>query len=310
MLEPITAGIAALLLYGVGYGIGQTIRGTRNNSKSKPKFRPSPTPSTSNNRPKTTRHTQPFYNTGSDVSGFLLGAFVNGTANQIVHTIKNSAPKKPKGKKSTTMAVSPYWNKTIENDPIDNSLDSLNLPLYSLRYLRPKYSYLDETDNDTNPNDDLLQFLKKNSTLYRNRLQASTPTSTYNFTIPVTPKYQSKPSITQYHPQPMTDILFHGTPKMKNARDIFRNNVWNIKMNAVFLADNFELTKKYAGKKGGIVVVKKSPGLKLQRDTNWPGAYKFPIDDAKPSKEFYRINGLTPIGILNPEGELIAGRMN
>jgi hypothetical protein len=98
---------------------------------------------------------------------------------------------------------------------------------------------------------------------------------------------------------------------MKIAKIIFKNNVWAVSnLRAVYMADNFDLAKSYAKKKGGIVVLKKSPHVNLKKVKHLDGAYYFPIDDAKPGKEFFHINGLTPIAILDSNRKLVAGSLN
>ncbi len=107
-------------------------------------------------------------------------------------------------------------------------------------------------------------------------------------------------------------ILFHGTP-LDNAFEIVRTRLWLIgnspEPRAIWMTSDIENAKDYAGEGGAIIIIKVYPDIRLtatERGGN--GVYFYEIPEAEPYKEYYFIPGFTPIGILDNNGKLIAGR--
>jgi hypothetical protein len=65
------------------------------------------------------------------------------------------------------------------------------------------------------------------------------------------------------------------------------------------MTDNFDIAKTYAGPRGGIVQIKVDTGVKLTKQAT--GVYIFEVPGAVAQGEYYRIEGITPIGVLNPQ---------
>ncbi len=106
--------------------------------------------------------------------------------------------------------------------------------------------------------------------------------------------------------------LYQGTSR-ENAIEIVKTRLWLIgnspEPRAIWMTVDLENAKDYAGESGARVIIKVRPGTRLtatERGGN--GVYYHEIPEAEPYKEYYFIPGLTPIGILNNNGKLIAGQ--
>lgn len=100
-------------------------------------------------------------------------------------------------------------------------------------------------------------------------------------------------------------ILYHGT-KFENAIEIHNTGLWLIGYAwppAVWMTDNIEIAKSYSGSNGAIVQIQVDAGIKLTKQGD--GVYIFTIPDAAAHKDYYRIEGITPIGVLSPQGYLV-----
>jgi hypothetical protein len=101
--------------------------------------------------------------------------------------------------------------------------------------------------------------------------------------------------------QPLT--LNHGTT-LKNAFEILNSGLWLIGPTcALWMTSDIEIAKQHSGENGGIVVINVAPSLQLT--TLGGGIYTYNIPNAMPYQEYYKIDGLTPVGILSPAGEKI-----
>lgn len=103
--------------------------------------------------------------------------------------------------------------------------------------------------------------------------------------------------------------VFHGT-SLKKGREIYKTKMWlisEIKPRAVYLTTDFEIARSYAKKKGAIVDISVGRRVKLKKFTRYydEGVYIYEIPDGNPYNEYYRINGLEPVGLLSYKGEKI-----
>ena len=108
-----------------------------------------------------------------------------------------------------------------------------------------------------------------------------------------------------YSVQP--NILFHGTT-LKNALSIYKTGLWKVgrsKPYAVWMGDKLDIARQYSGtgSNAAIVVMQADPNINLSDYGS--GVYIYEIPDAKPNEEYYRINGLTPIDVIDPRGNSI-----
>jgi hypothetical protein len=99
--------------------------------------------------------------------------------------------------------------------------------------------------------------------------------------------------------------LYHGTT-FENAIEIYVTGLWLIGSSlppAVWMTDDFEIAKEYSGQHGAIVQVHVDRGVRLTK----PGGriYIFKVPGAVAHGEYYRIEGITPIAVLNPQGNPI-----
>ena len=102
-------------------------------------------------------------------------------------------------------------------------------------------------------------------------------------------------------PQPLT--LNHGT-SLKNALEILKSGLWLIgPTRALWMTSDIEIAKQHSGENGGIVIINVDPSLELTNQGG--GIYTYNIPNAMPYQEYYKIDGLTPVGILSPAGEKI-----
>jgi hypothetical protein len=97
-------------------------------------------------------------------------------------------------------------------------------------------------------------------------------------------------------------ILYHGT-SLQAAIEIYKSGLWLIgkpRPRGLYLGEQFKTAKKYSGKNGGVVIVYVDPSRELTHFGN--GVYIHEIPDAVPYQEYYKIEGLTPIGVLDSKG--------
>lgn len=100
-------------------------------------------------------------------------------------------------------------------------------------------------------------------------------------------------------------ILYHGT-KLETALEIYGSGLWMVGRSwprAIWMGDNFNKARAHAGKNGGVVVIKAHPDLGLTKSDR--GVYILKIPNARAYEEYYRVQGLTPVGVLGSDGNKI-----
>jgi len=104
--------------------------------------------------------------------------------------------------------------------------------------------------------------------------------------------------------QPTT--LYHGT-SLQNAFEIYNSGMWLIGHSqppAVWMTDNFAVASSYIKGTGGIVIISVTPWVRLtNRGT---GVFIYEIPYARPWAEYYQIQGLRPVGVLDVSGNRLA----
>jgi hypothetical protein len=111
------------------------------------------------------------------------------------------------------------------------------------------------------------------------------------------------PSYTSGLSSLQTTKFYHGT-KLEKAVEIYSTGLWLIgHSRKLWITDNFTIAKGYAGNNGGIVLINASREVQLKNHGG--GVYTYHIPNAKPFQEYYQIEGLTPIGVLSPQGHRI-----
>jgi hypothetical protein len=104
--------------------------------------------------------------------------------------------------------------------------------------------------------------------------------------------------------QPTT--LYHGT-SLQSAFEIYNSGMWMVgksKPSAVWMVDNFTAATSYSHADGGIVVVAVEPSVRLRHPR--AGVFIYEIPYAQPWAEYYQIQGLKPIGVLDVNGNRLA----
>ena len=112
-------------------------------------------------------------------------------------------------------------------------------------------------------------------------------------------------SSSSYSRVPKPKTLYHGTTR-ENAFDIYNTGLWLVghtRPHAIWMGDRIDIARRYSRRKGAIVVVDVDPGLRLT--PRGRGVYSYEILGGVPKKEYYRIQGLTPISLLDPRGNRI-----
>jgi len=120
--------------------------------------------------------------------------------------------------------------------------------------------------------------------------------------------------------------LFHGTSKLKSAKDIVKNNRWllnNHYPNGVYMAEDFQTSAQYTSRSGGIVEIEVAIPPEMIIDINeTPGSsskilemgyrlirngniYIAPIPETDSSGKYFRVEGLTPVRLLDNRGRTI-----
>ena len=139
------------------------------------------------------------------------------------------------------------------------------------------------------------------------------PTHTYpvqtqlTYNLPQLPPVSSQNSVYGSTKTYKPAVLYHGTSK-KNAFDIYHTGAWligNSKPPAVWMADTIELAKIYSGfgSNGAIVVI--HVDLDLEIESRGRGVFIYQIPCALPNREYYKIEGLVPAGVLDTKGNKI-----
>jgi len=119
-------------------------------------------------------------------------------------------------------------------------------------------------------------------------------------------RFTSKPvTLSRSSPQLKYRRFRHGTT-LKNAIDIYNTQIWfagHSLPTGVYVTDTNKIAKQYSGEHGGIVLVDVDRGVKLTK--RYEGVYVFEIPNAKPYQEYYRIEGFSPVGVLDAQGNRI-----
>jgi hypothetical protein len=104
--------------------------------------------------------------------------------------------------------------------------------------------------------------------------------------------------------QPTT--LYHGTTR-QNALEIYNSGLWMVGNSfppAVWMAADFAMARGYAKGTGGVVIISVAPWVRL---TNLgPGVFTYEIPNGQPWGEYYHIQGLKPVGVLDVNGNRVA----
>ena len=122
---------------------------------------------------------------------------------------------------------------------------------------------------------------------------------------PLTSPSYSYSNFTHDTAKSQPSILYHGTT-LENALEIYTTGLWMIGYAippAVWMGDKIEIASCHSGSNGGIVTVSIDPDLPLKNRGG--GIYIYEIPDARPKQEYYRIQGLTPTGVVSPQGNRI-----
>jgi len=73
---------------------------------------------------------------------------------------------------------------------------------------------------------------------------------------------------------------------------------------AVWMADNFAVASGYIKGTGGIVIISVAPWIRLTN--RGAGVFTYEIPNAQPWVEYYQIQGLRPVGVLDVNGNRLA----
>lgn len=110
-------------------------------------------------------------------------------------------------------------------------------------------------------------------------------------------------------PVPTPQIMYHGTPELSSAYDIFYNNRWRVKTShgntvGVYMTPKFEeAANNYADPDGAVIMVEISPMCRLRKTTD---TYHVVEIEGGTENEYYRLIGATPIAILDTTQQIIA----
>lgn len=104
--------------------------------------------------------------------------------------------------------------------------------------------------------------------------------------------------------QPST--LYHGT-SLQNALEIYNSGLWmvgNLFPPAVWMAADFAMARGYAKGTGGVVIISVEPWVRLTDLGS--GVFTYEIPNGQPWVEYYHIQGLKPVGVLDVNGNRVA----
>jgi len=104
--------------------------------------------------------------------------------------------------------------------------------------------------------------------------------------------------------QPST--LYHGTTR-QNALEIYNSGFWmvgNSFPRAVWMAADFAMARGYAKGTGGVVIISVAPWVRLTDLGS--GVFTYEIPNGQAWVEYYHIQGLEPIGVLDVNGNRVA----
>lgn len=161
--------------------------------------------------------------------------------------------------------------------------------------------------------DDISRFGK-----YLSNTSRPTPNYTRSTTAPVSSAHSFGGPVGNLQ---VPNILYHGTPTLQAAKDIYLNNRWKVSCTSaehgIFMAEDFNVAKNYARISGFIVVVNVTlpsssvidTTLRLyDNDKTLAMGYRLLKMDniyvgLLPKKsgysQYYRVSGITPVGIMD-----------
>lgn len=98
---------------------------------------------------------------------------------------------------------------------------------------------------------------------------------------------------------------YHGTTR-EAAMDIFHSGLWMVGESipkGIYVADNFSIAKSFSSGDRAIVEIIIAHNIPLQK--RFEGAFFFEIPGAEPFKDYYRIDGFTPVSVRDADGNKI-----
>lgn len=117
------------------------------------------------------------------------------------------------------------------------------------------------------------------------------------------PAPQPVPTVPQYQLQ--ANHYLHGT-SYENAMEIFKTMLWLVGGSiprGVYLTKDINIARSYSQNNGAIVVVNVTTGTNLKNLGG--GVYVYEILGVQPYNEYYKIQSLTPVAVLNYQGNKI-----
>ena len=99
---------------------------------------------------------------------------------------------------------------------------------------------------------------------------------------------------------------FYKGASSANASEIYSKALFMVgdyNPRGVWITNKIKVAKRYCGKNGNIVLLDVSPGLPL-KNLGF-GVFVYEIPGAKPYQDYYQIKGLTPVGLLDSQGNRI-----
>ena len=167
----------------------------------------------------------------------------------------------------------------------------------------------------------LLRYADEISSFGRHLSNVSKPTQkfTVSSTTPISAAHTfGIPTNKNYR---LPDILYHGTPTLTAAKDIYLNNRWRVSSSSmehgIFMTEEFKVAARYAKSSGFIVVLKVTlpsssivdmssrgfdndqalaMGYRLMKMKN---IYVALLPKKAIHSQYFRVSGITPVGILD-----------
>jgi hypothetical protein len=125
------------------------------------------------------------------------------------------------------------------------------------------------------------------------------------YSLPANTNFTSAFNPTTTFSQIQPSVVYHGT-SYHNAFEIFRTGLWLVGAphSEVWMTADFSIACTYAGNNGAIVECSIASNVFLNNIAG--NIYTYDIRNARPGQEYYKISGITPTAVYDPNGKRLA----
>ena len=125
------------------------------------------------------------------------------------------------------------------------------------------------------------------------------------YSLPASTNFTSAFNPTTTFSQIQPSVVYHGA-SYQNAFEIFRTGLWLVGAghSEIWMTSDFRIACNYAGNNGAIVEFSVASSVYLNNPAQ--NVFTYNIPNARPGQEYYKIPGITPVAVYDPQGNRLA----